>query len=1117
MAMDCEQVRDNLLAYLDGEASDTERAEIEAHVSTCSECATALTQLQALRADLGDAVPAGMERLRLSSAAEARIRERLRQQQRRRPGPLAGLAGALRPRALARVAVPLLVVLCVVAAVVLGTEPLAVHAQETVVVAPTSFAPNTDAALRVIVREASSAQPIANAEVRVRLEPQGRSEVVLFRGNTGSDGTAEIRFRVPAYEQDDVPADLVVSTSSGAGRDEVRQQVAVRRSFRLYLTSDKPLYQPGQVIHQRVLALDTARGLPAAGRTVRFSVHGPHGERLAEQTVRASEYGIAADDYALSPSSPQGTYRLLAATGDTVSERTITVGHYERPRMHVELTTDRPYHLAGDPVRGQVVAEQFDGTPVPGLPVAVRAEVEPEQTVLDAQGRTDSDGRFAFSFVAPARERIGDGVMLRLGASVTGETGQVEWVGHVVPVAPEPLIIDVVAEGGRLRPGIPNTVHVLTARPDGMPVPAKLEIAIASSGYSLDTDEFGMAQFSFTPESGVREVQVQVIATDPDERTVAHTAVLSADRGPAQVLLRLDRATYAVGETMRIEVLAGQGDVAYVDVTRRDNGQALGTYLASLRGGRARLDVDVGPDMAGTVEVHAYQVLPDGPIVRDARVAVVDALSEISVTVQPAEGTFRPGQAAHLSIDTALEGTATQSALGIAVVDESVYELEDRTPGFAKLYFLLDQSLLELYSRPGGITLPEEEAPPTEGVRSAMDTAARVAWTALPASAQRVVRSVAQGQTPSRWTWLLDLVLAALLLCIPVALWAVVLGWLRRAALPGRSLRRAAAIAVGGSLVLVVPATAMVAMALPWLLSPTQLRVLLVGLAVTWLAALVALTVEGGRKRDVGVQVAALLVGAYGTLGTLLGYVAARGTDLGAALTWGIVLLLIPALAALLLLAVGLWLGKRQTASILLVALVLLTLVLAILAGLASRPSSRLGRAISNPYLYAGPVGWLSGCAAKTEPPSAAEGVQETIVVKETVVVEKEVEVEVTKVVEKEVEVTRIVEEEVIATASPPPTRAAPARPQPTPTAQPQPTATVVAPEAPAEGAPPPLLGQFVPETILWLPEAITDASGHLEVEVALPDAPATWRFTALASTRQGQLGSATALIHTKP
>ena len=699
--MDCEHIQENLLAYLDGEVSDAERVRIEVHLATCSGCAAELGRLQVLRSGLRQAMSAGMEHLRLSHAAEERIRARLRQARRARAqSPFDRLVNLLRPRpGLVKAAIPLVVILFLVATAFFSAQPTPVSAQETVVVAPETLAPDTDAALRVIVRHASSAQPIPGAEISVGLRPQGEREVTLYTGRTGQEGTADVRFHVPPYEQDDLVADLIITTSSTQGRDRVTRRVAVRRSFRVYLTSDKPLYQPGQTIHQRALALDAVGALPAAGRSVRFIVQGPNGERLDETSgVRASEYGIAASDYLLSPHAPHGTYRLIAALGDTISERTVTVGQYERPRFRVDLTTGQSYYLAREEVQGQVTARSFDGQGLPGARATLRAYLDaPERQLLaTAEGRTDENGAFDFSFALPGPDLVGDRADLVLQAAVTDGTGNAEWAGRVLPIATAPLAIDVVAEGGRLRPGVENNVYILATAPDGMPVRARLDVVAAGERYELATDDYGLAQIAVTPAPAVEEMAVQVTAADASGRVATRTVTLAADRGPAQVLLRLDRAAYDVGETMQLEVLSGQGgtDVAYLDVTRRDGGQALGTYIARLRGGRALLAVDVSPEMAGTLELHAYQVLPDGTVVRDARLVVVDVPKEVEVSVQPDSATYRPGNVARVAIDTRVDGAPVQSAVGVAVVDESVFALEERAPGFAKLFFLLDEKII---------------------------------------------------------------------------------------------------------------------------------------------------------------------------------------------------------------------------------------------------------------------------------------------------------------------------------------------------------------------------------------------------------------------------------------
>lgn len=59
--------------------------------------------------------------------------------------------------------------------------------------------------------------------------------------------------------------------------------------------------------------------------------------------------------------------------------------------------------------------------------------------------------------------------------------------------------------------------------------------------------------------------------------------------------------------------------------------------------------------------------------------------------------------------------------------------------------------------------------------------------------------------------------------------------------------------------------------------------------------------------------------------------------------------------------------------------------------------------------------------------------------------------------------------------------------------------------------AEPPRLRQYFPETMLWLPDAVTDDGGSLKVDFNVADSITTWRITALASSQDGRLGSTTA------
>jgi uncharacterized protein YfaS (alpha-2-macroglobulin family) len=75
--------------------------------------------------------------------------------------------------------------------------------------------------------------------------------------------------------------------------------------------------------------------------------------------------------------------------------------------------------------------------------------------------------------------------------------------------------------------------------------------------------------------------------------------------------------------------------------------------------------------------------------------------------------------------------------------------------------------------------------------------------------------------------------------------------------------------------------------------------------------------------------------------------------------------------------------------------------------------------------------------------------------------------------------------------------------PSPAPTSRPYPTATL--PTVPLEPYP---LRQVFPETLYWGPEIETGNDGRVSLDLALADNITAWRVTALASTRDGRIGS---------
>jgi len=960
---------------------------------------------------------------------------------------------------LAKMAIVLAVVAFIGATVLVNTMPDRVDDQQTIVLGQTTFAPGSLASVRVLVRDFASALPIPNAAIRVAMAPKdgGEATHTLYEAQADQHGTAEVSFHVPA----DVSGEqtLIVETSSRVGKDSVAKVVTVERSYKILLSTDKPLYQPGQTIHLRALALSSLDMTPARDQAVSFLVEDPKGNKVFRQTVTSSQYGIAAVDFELASEVNTGRYKLSAALGDTTSEKTVTVKPYVLPKFKVTVGTTKTFYLPGERVSGYVQADYFFGKPTSEARVEIHGYVYDvkREEVVDVRGQTDERGYFAFEFDLP-EYFVGGGLEegqaeFGLEVAVTDQARHTEQTSKILPIAQDPIVIEAVPESGQLKPGVENIIYILTSYPDGLPAETNLWVEVAGQHVELQTGRYGLAELSYAPEG--RRATLRITAQDAAGLRASKGLEMTAADAPEVVLLRPDRAAYRVGETMHLEVLASAGvGTAYLDIVKE--GQTLSTRATEVTGGRASIDVDLTSELFGTLQLHAYKVLRDGTIVRDTRLVVVDAPRDLVLEVTTDKQEYRPGEVAQVAFRTESDDGPAQSALGIAVVDESVFALEEQEPGFAKLYFLLEKELREPRYQIKGFQLPGTMPPEEETeVRTLQDKSAHATWADVPVpdfdlrtdSRIEKLKQILQAQKEA-----FGKLIAAIswpLLLIPLILWIVVVYGLRSTGVLSKALKR---LGVSALVVFVgSPGVACILGAFAMLTYGTEGVVFYV-VVLAWLVALVTLGAYAWLARDERAKFTCVLAAAFATLGVLLAFTSERGGEPNIAVAVFFGLACLAYLTAVYLLGMGLWLEGQRTAAVAAIALGVLLLPAVVAAAVTPGVTSPFVRTLGDPALYAGPVGWLAGCAP------APIGAPEE---KETMAPAMEVEKEVR-----------------------PPGEAAPA-------------------EAPR-------LRQYFPETLYWNPEAVTDRDGFLALEVPLADSITTWRLSALASSQRGELGMST-------
>ncbi len=614
---------------------------------------------------------------------------------------------------------------------------LLVKAHETSLTAGKEFFAGSTAALRCEVHGVKSLRqtvPLAGARVTVHLKDKDGKAFPIYEGKAGADGVANITFQVP----EKVPAGsykLEVATQSALGEEKLEQDVKIKSSPRVLLVTDKPLYQPGQRMHIRALALQAFTLHSVAGSELTFEVEDAKGNKVFKRAQKTSEHGIAAVDFQLADEVNTGDYHIRAILGEHQADKTVTVKPYVLPKFKSELKADKRFYLPRETIHADVQIDYFFGKPVAGGKVKVTASTF-DVAFKDFQtweGKTDAQGHVQFDIKLPdyfvGQPLTKGNALVKLEAKITDTADHTETITKTYPVSAQAIQVSLIAEGGRLIPEMANRLFAAAVYPDGSPA-AKCAIKawqgqakVMNQGKPLaevQTNEAGLAEFTITPKAGQfrqgawgqRPIEMlggqqtqawgpqqifdlRAEARDAKGETASTSVQLNSEPFGENVLLRLDKAIYKGGEPMQIDIRSSAGmPTVYLDVVK--SGQTLLTKWLDVQKGQAEHKLDLPASVFGTLEIHAYQTLASGEIIRDSRVVYVNPAADLKIAVQADKDTYLPGEKGTIRFEvTDSAGKPAAAALGVLIVDEAVYALQEMQPGLEKVFFTLQEELLK--------------------------------------------------------------------------------------------------------------------------------------------------------------------------------------------------------------------------------------------------------------------------------------------------------------------------------------------------------------------------------------------------------------------------------------
>ena len=584
----------------------------------------------------------------------------------------------------------LLTVLCT-----FGFSALIQAEDAAILTAPRTLYAGTQASFTLTTLDAASREPVERGVLARLLSADRSQSLLLFEGNTDSNGRRHVQFQVPANW---TGSHLLEAQVQGLDQS-LEISTTIEKTPAILIETDKPIYKPSQTILGRIVLLNSALR-PSEGE-VELTFHDAKGLRIGRQNLIANAYGVAPFSLVLANEVNFGTWKVRARSESAESIRDIRVEEYTLPRFDLSVDLSKDWALVDESVQGTVKARYFFGRDVDGeVSISAKRWVGVWEEYTAVEGSL-SQGEFIFDlpavgFVSGTPDASGQGTVT-LDISVTDTTGHSQTTNQVLRIVEAPVVLSLVPSADIFKPGFPTVVLVQSKDPEGVPIDA--QVHLIANFFAIDRTLVSQLQEDVNTSNGIGHVTLSA----PDETRYAELeATASVGGRQTTVEISMGSAFSPSSSFMAISMLssnpASVGETALFSVASTNGGTVFYEVYA---GGRTILsdatesdsfNFAITPEMLPSAKVVAYQISDNNEIVADtARFAVNLALS-LSVDAEFNPNLVKPGDPVEVTLDA---GTGSKTMLGVSIVDQSVLALGRSRLHLAEVFSELERRFLE--------------------------------------------------------------------------------------------------------------------------------------------------------------------------------------------------------------------------------------------------------------------------------------------------------------------------------------------------------------------------------------------------------------------------------------
>uniref|UniRef100_A0A6Q2ZD70 Alpha-2-macroglobulin-like n=1 Tax=Esox lucius TaxID=8010 RepID=A0A6Q2ZD70_ESOLU len=476
-----------------------------------------------------------------------------------------------------------------------------------------------------------------------------------------------------------------------------------------FVQTDKPIYNPGQIVHFRVITLDTSF------RPVNQLVSDVNENRIGQWLNTTSSSKILQLSHPLNSEAPKGTYKVVVwIDGKSINHR-FKVEQYVLPKFEIKLNLRDEISVGEEEYKVEVCAKYTYGQPVPGI-----AEVElcrpldfhissenddinytqpchKESVEMDQTGCASHVFNL-LAFKDESNKLLIDNFLCSTKVEEQGTEKRItfSYVLGKLSFVDTPKIY----EHGSIVEGKIKAVHF-----NDTPI-SDMSVYLLGSDWSslrhllnLTTDIHGIASFSLnttgmpnedidliissTPEFSYGGYRTPYFDTGKHKLSVIRPAAPDSKTSSYLDIQKTDQ-TLACGQEVSIPVQyvivgetasSGAVDVIYLALSRGaivDHGyRKVIMQDSSVTEGEVTFDLAVVPEMAPVVQILVYSMLPSGTIIAHSMNFPTEKCFRNKVSVEFSPSNAVPGEKNTLQL-SALPG----SLCGLSAVDKSVHIME---------------------------------------------------------------------------------------------------------------------------------------------------------------------------------------------------------------------------------------------------------------------------------------------------------------------------------------------------------------------------------------------------------------------------------------------------------